>query len=553
MSETIRDVTFRLKIELAEAAMKAPDVRPVVEAQEKVQKAHHETARAAEKSASTHQKEVERIGDILRKDYEKTRAARERTARDIARFEKEAAREAERAARDQERANERAARTAERAAQLQEKAFFKVSGAMTKVMDGALGMAKGLALLSVSNEKDSEKMIRGFIKISAGIEILKSAIGIYKAMSEAIRAATAAQMALNAAQAAGGVASGGAAGLGIGGKLMAGLGPLGVVAGGTALGLGAISIFDKGTREGLGELLGFSDMAGDERAKSAKNLARGEAYNLEQAARRSAHSQQAGLRGDIAARGLNGEAAIDARAAAAREDAAGAGTYEKPEALQRLVDLERQRLDVVRERVQATREAATAANAEYEAARNARQGAEGRFAGMKPGEQRRAIDAANRAKRGEDLSYEDTVLLQRAGGGIQGVDDIVQRNRGRQARAAGFGVFDDLNPEQQLGSQARLNSLVARHEAEAAARIEANATKNIQALEDALLVALTKMTDAIVSRIRSEADRKAAEGSTDGGPGVTASFFQDFGIRATGAFGFDARAAAAKNPRANGP
>lgn len=411
MAETVRDVVFRLKIELAEAAMKAPEVRPVIEAQEKVKKAATDTAREFEKAADVQAKGTERVGETLRRNYEKNRAAKEREARELERFNRQIIRDDERVVREHEKAVEKQARAAENAAKLQERAFFKVSQAMTRALDGAVGLTKGIALLGVSGEKDTEKLIRGFVKISAGIDVLKGTLAMYKAVTEAIRAATAAQIALNAAQAGGG--GGKAAGMmGIASGLASGVGRGGSVAIGTAVGLGVIGMFHQGTREGLGELLGFSDMAGDERTKGDRMATLGQAYSRSQIIMRTARQQADMMRLERETVGMPDLETADRTAAGLRSMLGGEGGPKRDLEIQNeILRVEQQRLELIQQRVKSQQEAVKATEKEIEAQNAAFGGAAMNVLNMKPGQQRQLAAAFQAAQSGQQLTPQQMQMV----------------------------------------------------------------------------------------------------------------------------------------------
>lgn len=521
MAETVRDVVFRLKIELAEAAMKAPEVRPVIEAQEKMKKGYQDTAREAEKAAqngsATYERESKRIGDILRKDYERGRTIREREAR-------ERERDADRAIQAAERAAQQQARAAEKSAQLQEKAFFKVSGAMTKAADGALSVAKGLALMSVSGEKDSEKMLRGFIRITAGIDAIKGTLAIYKAVTEAIRAATVAQMALNAAQAGGGAmgAMGKGGMLGVGARLLSGVGPMGLIAAGTAAGLGGIAAFHQPTREGLGELIGFSDMAGDEAERAARRVAQGEAYNRGLAMDRSTRQQIRMLqieRDSVNMRPLEKtEFSIGKLTEAAR------GTDDlmaQRDIMRDILNLRQQHVALIEQQLKGQRDAVQVTKAELEAKqRFVGSGALG-YLNLSQAEQRQTVSSVEKLRGGgQQLSVKELNSVSRVRQFI-GPESEKLLDQQSLALAVQRGFKPIADPvlqgmdrlQYQLAAQSgALDKTVQQY----GTNIAEIRTKIMQAIYDPLI----KQLEDTLGAINLEAARRARQsaGSSDGGP-----------------------------------
>jgi len=148
--------------------------------------------------------------------------------------------------RQQEEGSERAGATYDRAARMQEIAGRRVVASSLMAVRGVLQLARGVAMLGLVGEKDTQKLVDGLIKIQFGFDAVRGGINIVVALSrtwaaveKATKAAAVAQEAYAAAEAVGGAAglvkpAMGLAGIVGGSKLaMLGLGSA-AVAGGAA-------------------------------------------------------------------------------------------------------------------------------------------------------------------------------------------------------------------------------------------------------------------------------------------------------------------------------
>ena len=149
----------------------------------------------------------------------------QRAAQEGLRIRAAVARERNRMAQEEQRAQERAIALSERASRAQEVANRRVMTYSTRALGGAISMGRGFALLGILGEKDSEAMLKAFIKIEAGFSILRGGVSTVVNLSKAWEAVGMQPRAAAAAQAAGAVGGVGALGgtIGAGAAAVAGL------------------------------------------------------------------------------------------------------------------------------------------------------------------------------------------------------------------------------------------------------------------------------------------------------------------------------------------
>lgn len=313
-----------------------------------IEDAHRKAEQAAKKSHKT------QVDLVKKQEEEAKKAAKERQKE-----AEKAAKEAEKAAKEKQRLLEREsrllaqaevkkqrsmeketamlARQADMQARIQERNFVKANAAIGKyeqkalaasdstlrVVDNVLNLAEGVAMLGLAGEEDLEKLARGFVKVRAGIDLVRGAFGtffelqkILKAVRDAADAAAAAQQAAAAAGMLGGAGgtagrsavagAGGAAAGSAGGGLLAGT-AAGAAATVGKVAIGAVLLYEAmayaarnftnaGDRaESLTTLIPTLIESWTAAAKSAEDLARKQAqYNDNRMFRME--SQFAGLR-----------------------------------------------------------------------------------------------------------------------------------------------------------------------------------------------------------------------------------------------------------------
>ncbi len=161
-----------------------------------------------------------------------------------------------------ERAKERAVKDTQQSQQRALSAHEQASGKLVAMNDqateafkmslsGAMSLGRGVAMLGLVGEKDTQKLLEGLIKIQAAFDIMRGSIetvqGLtraWKAYRAAVAAAAAARTTLTAAQTVGGVVSGAAGGMAARGRVAAGrsvAGDIGLAAAGNIAGEGVIA------------------------------------------------------------------------------------------------------------------------------------------------------------------------------------------------------------------------------------------------------------------------------------------------------------------------
>jgi hypothetical protein len=143
---------------------------------------------------------------------------------------------AEKASAAKSKAADRAATDFVRANKKMEVANARVIRGLEGSIQGALGLAKNIALLGLVGEKDTQKIINGLIKIQAGFSIVSEGINLVMGLSRAWKAVEAAAAAAAtkqiAAMALSNMASGGG---GLAGNVASGIGGGAAVLGGKAV------------------------------------------------------------------------------------------------------------------------------------------------------------------------------------------------------------------------------------------------------------------------------------------------------------------------------
>ncbi len=230
----------------------AESMRIAREREKALQQSYRVRATEAEKAARAQ----------IRAERESNREA-ERTARDRDKAQRESERAQAQAVRDKERQERDAAKSqrrlgveAENAAKRELEARYKLAESFRTGLSGAMQLGRGLAMLGIVGEKDTEKILKQLIKIQAAFDIMSGAVSVivnvskaWRAYETAVAAAAAAHTALSAAQAAVAVTSAASAGS----SGLAGL--AGGLLGGAARGAGGL------IRSGVGRLAPVARLA----------------------------------------------------------------------------------------------------------------------------------------------------------------------------------------------------------------------------------------------------------------------------------------------------
>jgi hypothetical protein len=174
---------------------------------------------------------------------------RERIAQEHAqeriRIETIASKEQEKLNKEQERETTKQGIAADRAGRLQEMASRRVLTSGTAVVHNMLDIGRAIALLGVAGEKDTEKIVHGFVKVYAGFSLVHAGISTVVNLSKAWDAVARASAAAAAAQAVG-ATMGGTAGL-LGAIGSVGLGGLGAI--GAGIGIAGLSYATQNSSE----------------------------------------------------------------------------------------------------------------------------------------------------------------------------------------------------------------------------------------------------------------------------------------------------------------
>ena len=134
---------------------------------------------------------------------------------------------------DRAKRQARLANDSENAAKRELEARYKLAESFRTGLSGAMQLGRGLAMLGIVGEKDTEKILKNLIRIQAAFDIMSGTVSIivnvskaWRAYQASVAAAAAAHAALSAAQAASvatGAASAGSSGLaGLAGGLLGG-------------------------------------------------------------------------------------------------------------------------------------------------------------------------------------------------------------------------------------------------------------------------------------------------------------------------------------------
>ena len=154
------------------------------------------------------------------------------------------------AATAQQKAYEQAGKEQARAASDMENAQRKVTDSFHMGAEGAIKMARGLAMVGLVGEKDLKKVLDGLIKIQAATDIVRGGLTLWRALSEGVAAYGAATMAAQSAEialrgknaAAIGAETAALAGKAGANAISAGAGAAGSGAAGAAAGGGAFAV-----------------------------------------------------------------------------------------------------------------------------------------------------------------------------------------------------------------------------------------------------------------------------------------------------------------------
>jgi hypothetical protein len=418
-------------------------------------------------------------------------------------------REMERAEREADRRREQAARLSETAAKRQVKANLEVTKSLLGMGEGAINVARGIALMAATSERDSEKMIRGFARVMVAADMARGGFQLVGGLVRAGQAVHEARKAAAAAPAAGGSASGIAGLLRFGPHVAAG-----VVGAGALLGGGAA--FSKSMREGLGELTGFSDMAGDERKRVETRMIQGQLYNELQSIERQRSLQRYFNASDRAGvnrgtwRGGSAMSAADQLIPGLSDSSL--GIKEQLQLVDRLASAQARVADVVQQELRMRREGIQATREQLELHRRTVSSEAMRFLGMTSDERNRTIRGLSKVQSGGQLSRREleAVFQFPSALGQEGAK-IAEAQAINMARAKGLNLkaADDVQKNLEYQLKAQQDALSQAHDM-ALKYAEQKLGQSAEKFGDNLL----KMFEAIDKKYidsRAEAGERAAE------------------------------------------
>jgi len=181
---------------------------------------------------------------ILRQDEKEAIASEKAKQKAIAETNKQAIsglKQREAAAKQVETAGKKAHAEYARAQAKITSANDRVTESFKTSLSGAMSLGRGIAMLGIVGEKDTEKLLRGLVRIQAAFDIMRGSVELvhsmtrgWRAYRDAVAAAAVAQSAMGGAN----VASAGGAAVGIGGMLKGKLATVGRIAAPIAAGIG---------------------------------------------------------------------------------------------------------------------------------------------------------------------------------------------------------------------------------------------------------------------------------------------------------------------------
>ncbi|MEX2138589.1 MAG: hypothetical protein WD894_04970 [Pirellulales bacterium] len=456
----------------------------------------------------------------------------------------------------------------------------KYRSSTKQALEGITSLARGLTLIGVASEKDLEKAVRVLAKFEAGAQVLKGTITIieagtnaWKAYRTAVLAAAAAEAArgavAGAAGAGGGAAGGavggaaagaaGAAGVGLGGRLIGGAALAARAVGGAFAATGPVgyAIAAVATAKLTSELNSMSE-AMEAAEKSAKRLAEYEQRISEQREQgdsavgqflghqgalfplgleeararggrglrgtdRDAAANQAGLNrsqselagirsqqrslADNGAEGLVGPAGRFASFAQAQQQLA----QQERTALEQVKQLEQERLGInqriVEQKIKGTQEARDSLKVLQDQARAESQGlaqsvedAAARFGRLSPQDQRRTLSAKKALDEGQDLTRGQRGLLDSLG--LESLTAATRQQDIADAIKAGFESAGLGRAEEDraadLGQRALEIGFQIQSQNELVIKLENDATKLADDLGERLRPIFREMAKTIV-------------------------------------------------------
>ncbi len=208
MSEVSREVLYRFMGEVDQSLKKSLNEvsQLAAKAQGAKGKAVTLTTRASQQAA----REEMRVSREMRKaeisENKRAQADLKLQQRDAQQFD----RAKQKAVKDQQRAASQAARAQQQAQSQIVRGNRMLDRSLISVASSALSLARGFAIMGLAGEENSEKMLRGLLKVEGGFEIVRSSMNL---ATSAMRA----RQALGSIGAAGGQAAGTAAGAAAGG------------------------------------------------------------------------------------------------------------------------------------------------------------------------------------------------------------------------------------------------------------------------------------------------------------------------------------------------
>ena len=208
--ESSREVLIRLKL----VPDRSANAAALQQTAKEVDSAQKQTDRALQDSVKAQSKAIADAERAKRKELLET------NRRTVAIFKQQ-----EREAKAAETAQKRAVSAHQQAMAKLASANDRVAEGFKQSLSGAMSLGRGIAMLGLVGEKDTEKLLRGLIKVQAGFDVLRGSVELVQGLTRAwaayraaILAAAAAHGVLTAAQAsstAGGI--GGAIGQGVAG------------------------------------------------------------------------------------------------------------------------------------------------------------------------------------------------------------------------------------------------------------------------------------------------------------------------------------------------
>ena len=238
-AKTVEDVQKKVGVSHAKAIQQqqreeARAEKESIRRDERQFNARMKTIKERERAVAAAAREEQRIQARSVKETEKAESEKQRAAgrtlQEEQRAQARSIRETVKAERQKQTAQARTIRELEHRHARLFTANLRLGQSVRSTMQGVLRLGRGIALLGIVGEKDTEKLLRALVKVQAVFDLIRGAIHTWSAIARMIRyvevatkAATAAQLAYNVAA---GVGAAGA-GAGVGGAMLKGAGAVG--------------------------------------------------------------------------------------------------------------------------------------------------------------------------------------------------------------------------------------------------------------------------------------------------------------------------------------